>query len=149
MREIYYNSDITPKANNEIKLLALYYDKINIVNDVVYSPKFERIDGKLTFAGAEDIQFIPKSFRTDYKLLLDENLISITKRDENVQDEYDKMFSEKISDLLNSNEDLIYPKHPTEKDGRIITEELYNVMKYMFDFEWGKPVETNFIWFYY
>lgn len=34
MREIYYNSDITPKAINEIKLLALYYDKINIVNDL-------------------------------------------------------------------------------------------------------------------
>jgi hypothetical protein len=53
MREIYYNSDITPKATNEIKLLALYYDKINIVNDAVYSPKFETANGNFEFAGVE------------------------------------------------------------------------------------------------
>lgn len=149
MREIYYNSDITAKSANEIKLLSLYYDKINVVNDAVYSPKFEQVNGQFEFAGIEDIQFIPKSFTTEYKLLIDENLISITKRDENSEDEYEKRFAERISKLLNANHDLIFPKHPTEKDARIVTEEVYDIMKTMLGFEWGKPIEANFIWWYY
>src|ERR1051326_5260255 len=149
MREIYYNSDITPKSSNEIKLLALYYDKINVVNDAAYSPKFKRENGKFEFDGVEDLQFIPKSFSKDYKLLLDEKIISITKREENKEDKYEKLFAKKISDAVNSNYDFIFPKHPTEKDGRGITEEVYDVMKYMLGFEWGKPVEVNFIWWYY
>lgn len=149
MREIYYNSDITPKATNEIKLLALYYDKINIVNDAVYSPRFDTSDGEFKFAGTDALQFIPKSFRSDYRLLIDENLISITERDEDQENEYQKMFAGKISALLNSSHDLIFPKHPTEKDGKIITEEVYDIMKHMLGFDWGKPVETDFIWWYY
>lgn len=149
MREIYYNSDITPKATNEIKLLSLYYDKINIVNDVVYSPEFDIVNGMLTNSRAKDLQFIPKSFFTDYKLLLDENLISVTKRDENENDIYGRLFSEKISELLNANENLIFPKHPTEKNGKIITEEVYDVMKHMLDFNWGKSVDPEFMWWYY
>lgn len=149
MREIYYNSNITLEATNEIKLLSLYYDKINIVNDSVYRPRFEKINGQIRFAESEELQFIPKSFEADYKMLIDEKLISITKRDENEEDEYEKRFSGKISNLINSSQDLIFPNHPTEKDGKIISEEIYNIMKYMLDFEWGKPVETNFIWWYY
>lgn len=149
MREIYYNSDITPRAENEIKLLALYYDKINVVNDAVYSPKFDNADGKFKFVGSEKLQFIPESFYTDYKLLFDENIITTTKRNENEKDEYGNLFATQISNLVNYNYDLIFPKHPTEQDGRIITEEVYNIMKYMLGFEWGKPVETNFVWWYY
>jgi len=149
MREIYYNSDITPKSDNEIKLLALYYDKINIVNDAVYAPKFSNANGKFEFDGVEDLQFIPKTFKEDYKVLIDENIIAITQRGENKEDEYEKGFASKISDVVNSNYDLIFPNHPTEKDGKIITEEVYDIMKHMWDFEWGKPVETNLIWWYY
>lgn len=149
MREIYYNSDITPKSVSEIKLLALYYDKINIVNDAVYAPKFKKVNGKLEFDGTEDLQFIPKSFATDYKLLIDENLIAVTKKDENEEDEYERLFAERISKIVNSNHSLIFPAHPIEKNASIITEEVYDIMKHMVDFEWGKPVETNFIWWYY
>jgi len=149
MREIYYNSDITPKAANEIKLLALYYDKINIVNDAVYSPTFKTTDGKFEFAGTEELQFIPKSFREDYKLLIDENLIEITKREENETNEYEKRFSDKIKTVLDSSYDIIFPIHPTRKDTKIITEEVYDVMKYMVDFDWGKPIEVDFISWYY
>lgn len=149
MREIFYNSDITPKAENEIKLLMLYYDKIHIVNDAVYTPTFKTIDGKFEFDRSEALEFIPKTFRNDYKLLLDENIIQITKRDEDNTDEYEKKFSRRISDLVNCNRDIIFPNHPTEKDSRIITEEVYHVMKHMVDFDWGKPVETDFIWWYY
>ncbi|WP_254561342.1 hypothetical protein [Dyadobacter diqingensis] len=149
MREIYFNSDITPKATNEIKLLALYYDKINIVNDAVYSPKFENINGEFKYTGIDDLQFIPKSFETDYKMLIDENLISITRRNENEEDEYEKMFSEKISTLVNGNFDLIFPNHPTEDNSKIITEEVYDIMKHMLGFDWGKPVERDYIWWYY
>jgi hypothetical protein len=149
MREIYYNSDITPKVDNEIKLLTLYYDKIIVVNDAVYTPKFETINGKFEFAFSETLEFISKTFRNEYKILIDENIIEITKRDENLEDEYKKRFSKKISDLVNSNHDLIFPNHPTEKDGKVITEEVYDIMKNMVDFEWGKPVEQDFIWWYY
>lgn len=150
MRQIYYNSDITPKAVDEIKLLALYYDKINIVNDAVYTPKFGNSDGEFKFVGSEALQFIPESFYKDYKLLIDENIISTTRRDEKEEDgEYEELFSEKIGSLLKSNYDLIFPKHPTEKNGRIITEEVYEIMKHMVGFEWGKPVEADFVWWYY
>jgi hypothetical protein len=149
MREIYYNSDITPQADNEIKLLTLYYDKINVVNDAVYSPKFKTTNGKFEFDGSEALEFISKTFRKDYKLLIDENIISITKRDEDEKDEYEKKFSKKISDLVNFNHDLIFPVHPTENGGSIITEEVYDIMKSMVDFEWGKPVDRDFIWWYY
>jgi len=76
-------------------------------------------------------------------------LISITKRDENQEDEYEKKFAKKISNLLNTNFDIIFPNHPTEKDCKIITEEVYDIMKHMVGFEWGKPIEKDFIWWYY
>lgn len=149
MREIYYNSDITPKAVNELKLLSLYYDKISIVNDAVYRPIFDTSDGKIEFAGTEAIEFIPKSFREDYKLFLDEGLIELTKRTENETDEYEKLFAEKISHLVNSSYDYLFPIHPGNKDGRIITEEVYDIMKSMRGFEFGKPIESEFVWWYY
>ncbi|MNQ60221.1 hypothetical protein D3C85_744930 [compost metagenome] len=147
MREIYFNSDITPKSINEIKLLALYYDKINIVNDEVYSPKFDTLDGEFKFTEVEDLQFIPNTFRTDYKLLIDENLIAITEKNRKLENE--NLFASEISKIVNANHDFIFPKHPTQKDGRIITEEVYDVMKNMWGFEWGKPIERNLIWWYY
>jgi hypothetical protein len=148
MREIYYNSDITPKVANEIKLLALYYDKINIVNDAVYSPTFKTTNGKFEFAGTEELQFIPKSFRTDYKLLIDENILTITTREDD-DSKYEKLFTKKLSQELGSSFNYIFPQHPTKKDTKIITEEVYDVMKYMVDFEWGKPIEADFVRWYY
>lgn len=149
MREIFYNSDITSNAENEIKLLTLYYDKINIVNDAVYYPVFDSSSHKFEFTGTESLQFIPKHFETTYKSLLDEDIISITKREEYNDEKYDKLLSDKISDFINSNYDYIFPNHPTEKNSKIITEEVYNIMKYMIDFEWGKPVNLEYIWWYY
>lgn len=146
MRQIFYNSDITPKAANELKLLTLYYDKVNIVNDAVYSPTFKQVKGKVEFAGSEAIQFIPKSFYSDYKLLIDEEIIAVTKKDEK---KHTLEYTQKISELLNCNFDLIFPKHPNHDDTRIITEEVYEIMKCMFDFEWGKPIEDELIWWYY
>lgn len=100
MREIYYNSDITPKTTEEIKLLTLYYDKIIIVNDAVYSPKFSNQHGKFEFSGVEDLQFIPADFREKYRLLLDENIMEITTRDEVKDDPYEKSFNRKISGIV-------------------------------------------------
>lgn len=149
MRQIYYNSDITPQATNELKLLTLYYDKITVVNDAVYSPKFGHVDGDFRYVGVEDLQFIPPNFIEEYKLLLDEGILDITKRDEQAEDPYEKLFSKKISEIVNSSDNYIFPNHPVEANGKIITEEVYNIMKYMLGFEWGKPVEKNYIWWYY
>lgn len=149
MREIYYNSDITPKSTNEIKLLTLYYDKINIVNDAVYAPKFIKKGEEIEFEEVEDLQFIPKSFQTDYKLLIDQEILNITKRDETRLDEYDQLFSRSISELVNKENDYIYPYHPKEPGVKIITEEVYHVMKHMLDFKWGDPIEIHYMWFYY
>lgn len=146
MREIFYNSDVTPKAENELKLLALYYEKVNIINDAVYTIKLNELTRK---PEPEKLSFIPQSFSKDYKLLLDEKIISVISRDENVEDEYAAKFSKKISAVVNSNNDLIYPNHPTEKDGKIITEEVYDIMHTLLGFEFGKPVEEHFMWFYY
>lgn len=149
MREIYYNSDITQKATEEIKLLSLYYVRINIVNDIVYSPKFETVDGNFQFSGVEDLQFIPESFESEFRLLIDENLIKITEKKDDEKIEFETKFSKKISAIVNSNHDLIFPRHPNEENTRIITEEVYDIMHNMLGYTWQKPVETNFIWWYY
>lgn len=149
MREIYFNSDITPKAEREIKLLALYYDKINIVNYAVYTPTFDTSDGKFEFAGSQALEFISKSFRQDYKTLISEGIITITKKEDDLENDYDKLFPSRISTILNANKDIIFPKHPVESDGRIITQEVYHIMKYMMDFEWGMPIQENYVWWYY
>lgn len=145
MREIYFNSDITPSAVNEIKLLTLYYDKVHVVSDAVYAPDYNPQTKEM---GVKTLRFIPESFENDYQLLLDEKIIEVTTRPSE-DDEYENKFAEEISGIVNSNFDLIFPNHPTEKDGKIVTEEVYNVMKYMVDFDWGKPVEPNFMWWYY
>ncbi|MPS73307.1 MAG: hypothetical protein E2590_09185 [Chryseobacterium sp.] len=149
MREIFYNSDITPKAIDEIKLLSLYYDKINIVNDTIYSPLFGHVDGKFSFTGVEDLQFVPKDFNDNYKLLIEEGIVSLTQKSQSEENEYDQALKKNISKILNANHDILYPKHPLKDDTRIITEEVYDVMKYMFDFDWSKPVEVNCVWYYY
>jgi len=100
MREIYCNSDITPKAADEIKPLTPYYDKITIVSDVVYSPVFEMSNGNFRSSGVEEIHFIPKTFRNEYKMLLDEGIMSITKRDEQAADPYEQLFAGKINKIL-------------------------------------------------
>lgn len=149
MREIYYNSDITSDSINELKLLALYYDKINIINDAVYSPKFETINNEFKFIGTEEFQLIPEKFKEEYKLLLDEGLITIIDKKENHTSIIEDQFADKISKIVNSNHSLIFPKHPSKKDTNIITEEVYEVMKNMYDFELEKPVELNIVWWYY
>lgn len=149
MREIYYNSDITRKSAGEIKLLALYYDKINIVNDAVYAPKFGKKGEKIEFEEVEDMQFIPKSFREDYKLLIDHGMLNITKRDEAEADEYDGLFSKSINTLVNNEDDYIYPFHPTEPGAKIITEEIYEILKHMLGFKWGDPIPSMYVWYYY
>ena len=142
MREIYFNSDITPKTVEEIKLLTLYYDKINVVNDCIYTTQFDKEKNKVV---TKDLQFIPESFKTDYSLLINEGILSVTKRDET---KYDPFASE-ISKLVNSKEDYIFPSHETEKDTRIITKEVYDVMSNLLDFSHGQPINKNFIWYYY
>lgn len=37
MDHIYLNSVITQETINEIKFLSLYYDKISIIHDIVYT----------------------------------------------------------------------------------------------------------------
>lgn len=146
MREVYYNSDLTDKSINEIKILSLYYDKIHIINDSVYSPKFEVINNEFKSTGINEFELIPKTFSLDYKVLIDENIISIQNKDEKNND---NLFATEISKIVNSKFNLIFPNHPTEKDSKIITKEVYEIMKNMWGFEWGKPVESNLIWWYY
>jgi hypothetical protein len=149
MREVYYNSDVTPKADNEIKLLLLYYDKINIVSDAIYSPKFRQSEGKVEFDGVETIEFISQTFRSDYKLLIDENLIAITSTKESEEDMYVKLFNDRMREVLKAKEDFIFPWHPEKKGTKVITEEVYYVMRHVFGYEYGQPVDTGFIWHYY
>lgn len=149
MREIYYNSDITPSAANEIKLLTLYYDKITIVSDVVYSPTFKTTDGKFEFDRVEDIHFIPKTFRDEYKMLLDEGIMAITKRDEQAADPHEELFAGKISKVLYEQDEFMFPLHPEKPDGKIITKEMYDMMHHVFGFNFGDPIELHFVRAYY
>ncbi|MDB5284702.1 MAG: hypothetical protein JWO06_3777 [Bacteroidota bacterium] len=145
MREIYFNSNITPKAENEIKLLTLYYDKINIVSDAVYRPILKPGSPQVA---VEDLQFIPTSFETDYKLLIDEKLISVITREAGRDDVYEEKFAKQISGIINASHDLVFPR---AKDGRAITQEVYDILSTLRGFEWdsGAAPDTEFIWWYY
>jgi hypothetical protein len=149
MREIHYNSNFTPKVDNEVKLLALYYDKIHVANDAVWTPTFKLANGKFEFDKSIASEFISKTFRNDYKLLIEEGIIEIAKHTGNHSKEFEQRFSTKVNDLISSHQVLIFPNQPTDTEARIITEEVYDIMKNMVDYEWGKPVEVNFIGFYY
>jgi hypothetical protein len=148
MREIYYNSDITPKVANEIKLLALYYDKINIVDDLVISGKLEKIDSKFQNVGSQDFPFIPKSFKLDYKLLIDEGLISIDNEWGSGRNDYKDALQQKASEMIYYSYDIIFPKHPQTNIPEV-TEEVYNIIKHIVDFEWGQSIPEDFLFWYY
>lgn len=143
MREIYFNSVISSKTVEEIKLLTLYYDKINVVNDCIYTIGFDKEQGK---AIAVDLPFIPESFNSEYGVLIDEGLLSVTKRDETIKND---PFAKEISKLVNSKEDYIFPFHKSEADTKIITEEVYTIMSTLLNFSTGQPVNKDFIWWYY
>lgn len=143
MREIYYNSVISSKTAEEIKLLTLYYDKINIVNDCIYTIGYDKEQSKVITV---DLPFIPESFNSEYGVLIEEGILSITKRDETIKGD---PFAKEISKLVNSKEDYIFPFHETESDTRMITEEVYTIMSTLLNFSPDQPINKEFIWWYY
>lgn len=77
MDHIYLNSVITQETINEIKFLSLYYDKISIVHDIVYTIE---LNPKTNEPYVKGIPFLPSNFEHDYKYLLEEGVLEIIKR---------------------------------------------------------------------
>lgn len=143
MREIYFNSDINDRTADELKLLTLYYDKVNVVNDCIYTIESDKEKNEIV---TKDIPFIPESFSNDYNLLINEGILSVTKRDETIKDD---QFAKEISKIVNSNHDYIFPIHPKNSDTIVITEEVYSIMNNLLNLSPGQPINKDVIWWYY
>lgn len=143
MREIYLNSNITPKTVDEIKVLALYYDKIHVVNDCIYRVGYDDRKNELIRV---DLDFIPDTFKDDYHVLLEEGVLSITDGDEIKNKD---RFSKEISEIVNSNEDFIFPIDKDKPNTRIITEEVYDIINSLNKYSPDKGFDKQFVWWYY
>ncbi len=143
MREIFYNSVISDKTIDEIKLLTLYYDKVNVVNDSIYTIGFDKVSGEPIVI---DLPFLPENFNIEYGLLIDEGILSTTKRDETIKND---IFAQDISKLVNSKEDYIFPFINSNKDTREITSEVFTILKSLLKYKPGEKINKEFIWWYY
>lgn len=142
MEHIYLNSVVTNETVNEIKFLSLYYDKVSIINDVLYTISK---DPKTNEVGPVNIQFLPSTFEEDYKYLLDEGVLEIVKRNEDAEDaKFDSIYARSISTVVNENFDYIFPK---KGDDIKLTDEITNVVKYTFADRERIPIEL--LWWYY
>lgn len=142
MNHIYLNSVITPKSSDEIKTLLLYYDKISIVNDRVYTPDYDKKQDKIII---REIQFLPPSFEGKYKMLIDEHILDIVQREDDEKDkDFDSKYASSISELINSKRDFLFPK---KGEKIIVTDEIRDIVQYTFS-EYKKiPLELT--WWYY
>lgn len=142
MEHIYLNSVVTENTVNEIKFLSLYYDKVYIINDVIYTigknPQTNEI-------GPIDIHFLPSSFKEDYRLLLDEGVIEIVNRKEDEEDrKFDSIYARSISNLINEKFDYIFPK---DGDDILLTNEVKDIVKYTFNNK--GHISLDLIWWFY
>lgn len=142
MKHIFLNSVITPKTVNEIKFLSLYYDKISVINDAIYTID---INHQTKEPSVRKIPFLPEDFETDYRYLLDDGVLEIVNRDENAEDEnFDSVYAKSISELVNKKWDYLFPK----KDNNIIlSNEVKDIVLYTFRKE--KKVPLELLWWFY
>ena len=142
MDHIYLNSVITQETINEIKFLSLYYDKISIIHDIVYTIE---LNPETNTPDVKGSPFLPSNFESDYKYLLEEGVLEIIKRKEGKEDdEFDSMYAESISKLVNDKWNYLFPKNG---DNIIISDEIKNVIQYTFGE--NKKVPLNFLWYFY
>lgn len=142
MEHIYLNSVVTEKTVNEIKFLSLYYDKVSIINDVIYTIGKNPDSNEIC---PIDIPFLPSSFENEYKLLLDEGVLEIVKRKEDEEDrKFDSIYAKSISDLVNDKFSYIFPN---EGEDILLTNEIKDVVKYTFNDK--KQISLDLIWWYY
>lgn len=142
MDHIYLNSVITQETINEIKFLSLYYDKISIIHDIVYTIELNPNTNEPYVKG---IPFLPSNFEHDYKYLLEEGVLEIIKRKEGEEDdEFDSMYAKSISKLINDEWDYLFPK---DGDNIIISDEIKNIVQYTF--RDNKKVPLDLLWYFY
>ena len=142
MDHIYLNSVITQETINEIKFLSLYYDKISIIHDIVYTIE---LNPKTNEPYVKGIPFLPSNFEHDYKYLLEEGVLEIIKRKEGKEDdEFDSMYAKSISKLINDEWDYLFPK---DGDNIIISDEIKNIVQYTF--RDNKKVPLDLLWYFY
>lgn len=144
MKEIYFNGNINTETLNEIKYLSLYYEKINVVNDAVYTIGYnEETDDFISI----EHSFIPESFYNDYDFLIQEKIIELTSL-EDEHDEYEKIFPSRISSILNRNKEYIFPNSSSEGPP-IITKEIRTVFDCLAEKNSSQAISIEKIWWYY
>lgn len=146
MSEIFWYSDLTSNTERELKILTLYYDKINITNERIRSFRFNFDSAEFILPIESD--FISSSFNTDYKLLIDENVICINHKSRS-REEFSILSNEMnesgIMKALKINEHLI-----ASNNGKgTLTKEAFNVLKNQINHERGTTLISPFIWTYY
>lgn len=142
MNHIYLNSVVTQKTIEEIKFLVLYYDKISVINDAVYTIAMN-FDTKEPFV--KPIKFLPETFEDEYKFLIDAGILEVVTRVEDEKDnEFDAKYSKSISDFINGKRDFIFPK---TKNGIRISDEVKDIITYTFNKQQKTPIDL--IWWFY
>ena len=142
MNHIFLNSVISQKSIEEIKFLALYYDKISVVNDAIYTIALN-LETKEPYV--KPIKFLPETFEDDYKILIDAGLLEIVNRVEDEKDkEFDSKYAKSISEFLNGKRDFIFPK---TKNGIGVSDEIKDIITYTFNKQEKTPLDL--IWWFY
>lgn len=148
MSEIFWHSDFTSNTERELKILTLYYDKINITNERVRSFHFNFDSAEFILPIESD--FIPKTFNRDYKLLIDEKILCIDNKTRSLEESspyLNEIDKSGIMKALKINENLIVSGHSDGRD--TLTEEAFSVLKNQINYEPGRTLISPFIWTYY
>lgn len=142
MNSIYLNSVVTSETINEIKFLTLYYDKVSIINDAVYTIGKNPETGNISTI---PIHFLPDSFEEEYGYLIEEGVLEIVNRKEDEIDaNFDSIYAKSISELVNDKFDYLFPM---EEGNIIISKEIEDVVKYTFNKNDKVPIDL--IWWFY
>lgn len=142
MNNIYLNSVVTNETIDEIKFLTLYYDKVSVINDKIYTIAKDEITGNIA---PKDISFLPESFEEEYRYLIDEGVLEIVNRKEDESDtDFDLKYAKSISEFINNKFDYLFPMG---ENNIIISDEIKDIIKYTFNK--NSKIPLDLIWWFY
>lgn len=167
MNKICFISPFTEDAVNTLKILALYFDEIKIMEDVLYSVEPE--DKSKQLFGPGDIgiitgvtEFIDDEFKAGVKPLLDANILKVKEEDfieQTIGEEEIQEITNNVRRLISQKPDLIIDESniKTGKTGRKISssfrfsdDEARKVHeKYIGELQVGSTVNMGFVYEYY
>jgi len=107
-----YISNCTESDIDEIKIASLYFDKIDIVNNVLYTVQPDKEDEPLEAGGVgvitEVTNFVTETFLCHVELLLRENIVSIVTDETQNEDKLWQELNSIAFHILSSERDILF-----------------------------------------